>query len=81
MVDGSDQAGAAWRQQQAQLAKATSPPLPPPAPQQEAAPPAPAPLRPQPMGPDLRQVVSDSAHRYALWLCFVRGGRAQSFGI
>ena len=55
MVDGSDQAGVAWRQQPAQLAKATAPPLPPPAPQQEAALSAPAPLRPQPMGLDLRQ--------------------------
>ena len=81
MVDGSDQAGVAWRQQPAQLAKATSPPLPPPAPQQGAAPPAPAPLRPQPMGLDLRQVVADSAHHCALWLCFVRGGWAQSSGI
>ena len=81
MADWSDQVGAAWRQQPAQLTKATAPPLPPPAPQQEAAPPAPAPLRPQPIGLDLRKVVADSAHRCALWLCFVRGGRARSCGI
>ena len=55
--------------------------LPPPAPLQEAAPPAPAPLRPQPMGLDLRQMVADSAHRCTLWLCFVRGGRERSCGI
>ena len=39
------------------------------------------PLRPQPMGLDLRQMVTDSAHRCTLWLCFVRGGRERSCGI